>query len=219
MNIRLAGVTIVCSVLAAGHLDAGPVTGLVRTVARAGVAPAPAIVYAEPLDTTPPRTPRRFTLSQKNKTFQPRVLAVPQGSAVDFLNNDIIYHNVFSLSGPQSFDLGLYRAGESRTRTFTNPGVYRVFCNIHPQMSAVVVVAPSAFTTLASTDGRFTLDLPPGRYRVTAISERASPVSAEVTSVQGAATAPDLTLDESAWAFTQHKNKFGKDYPVAAYPH
>jgi hypothetical protein len=124
---------------------------------------------------------------------------------------------VFSLSGPQPFDLGLYRSGETRPRTFTAPGTYRVFCNIHPQMTAVIVVAPSAFTTLAAPDGRFTLDLPPGRYRVTALSERSSPVSVEATSTQGATTAPDLTLDESGWALTQHKNKFGKDYPAAAY--
>ena len=117
-------------------------TGVVRTVARAGVAPATAVVYAEPIDAAATRAPRRFTLAQKNKTFQPRVLAVPVGSTVDFPNNDGIFHNVFSLSGPQPFDLGLYRAGETRVRTFTAAGTYRVFCNIHPQMTAIIVVAP-----------------------------------------------------------------------------
>jgi hypothetical protein len=81
----------------------------------------------------------------------------------------------------------------------------------------MIVVAPSGFATVASSDGRFTLDLPAGRYRVTALSERASPVSVELTSTQGASVAPELTLDESAWLFAQHKNKFGKDYPPAAY--
>ena len=204
--------------LAPIHVGAGAVTGIVRTLARAGAAPAAAIVYAEPIDAAAPRAPRRFTLTQKNKTFQPHALAVPVGSTVDFPNNDTIYHNVFSLSGPQPFDLGLYRAGETRPRTFTTPGTYRVFCNIHPQMTAIVVVAPSAFTTVAAPDGRFTLDLPPGRYRVTALSERAPPVSIEITSTQGASVAPELTLDESAWTFAQHANKFGKDYPAAAYP-
>ena len=202
---------------ATAHVDAGVVTGVVQTRARQGVARAIAVVYAEPINTVAPRMPRQMTLGQKNKTFQPRVLAVPVGSTVDFPNNDSIFHNVFSLSGPQPFDLGLYRAGESRSRTFTGPGIYRVFCNIHPQMTAVIVVAPTAFTTVASPDGRFTLDLPPGRYRVTAVSERASAVSAEMTSTEGASTAPELTLDESAWVFAQHLNKFGKDYPAAAY--
>ena len=216
MRSRLAASSIALCVVAAAHVDAGVVTGIVRTVAREGVARATAVVYAEPIDAVAPRTPRRVTLGQKNKTFQPRVLAVPVGSTVEFPNNDIIYHNVFSLSGPQPFDLGLYRAGESRSRTFTDPGTYRVFCNIHPQMTAVIVVAPSGLTALTSPDGRFTLDLSPGRYRLTAVSERASPVSAEITSLPGASTAPELTLDESEWVLT-HKDKFGKDYPAAAY--
>jgi len=214
--IRLTS-AIAILVLLAAKAGAGPVSGVVRTVAREGVAPATAVVYAEPIDAAPSRAARRVTLAQKNKTFQPRVLAVPAGSSVDFPNNDGIFHNVFSLSGPQPFDLGLYRSGETRVRMFASPGTYRVFCNIHPQMTAIIVVAPSAFTALAGPDGRFTLDLPPGRYRVTALSERSSPVSVEIASTQGATTAPELTLDESAWALAQHKNKFGKDYPAAAY--
>ena len=198
-------------------LHAGGVSGVVRSVTKAGGGAALAVVYAEPIDSAAPRAPRRVTLTQKNKTFQPRVLAVPIGSTVEFPNNDGLYHNVFSLSAPQPFDLGLYRAGDSRSRTFTAPGIYRVFCNIHPQMSAVVVVAPTAYATVAATDGSYMLDLPPGRYRVTALSERAAPVTVEVTSTQGASNAPELTLDESQWAATQHKNKFGKDYPAAAY--
>jgi plastocyanin len=213
ITIVAAGVVLLTSI----HVTAGAVTGIVRTVARSGVSPAAAVVYAEPIDAPATRAPRRFTLVQKNKTFQPHVLAVPIGSTVDFPNNDPIYHNVFSLSGPQPFDLGLYRAGETRPRTFTSPGTYRVFCNIHPQMTAIVVVAPSAFTAVASPDGRFTLDLPPGRFRLTAMSERTAPVSIEIASTQGASAAPELTLDESTWAFAQHKNKFGKDYPSAAY--
>lgn len=196
---------------------AGPVSGTVRTVTRDGVAPATAIVYAEPLDAAAPPARGRFTLAQKNKAFQPHVLAVPAGSTVAFPNNDQIFHNVFSLAAPQPFDLGLYRAGATRERTFSRPGTYRVFCNIHPQMTALVIVVPTPHTTTVGADGRFVLDLPPGRYKVTALSERADPVSAEVTSVAGAATAPELTLDESAWIFAQHKNKHGQDYPAAAY--
>jgi plastocyanin len=211
----MAVVTLVAGVVVPLH--AGAVSGVVRSVTKAGGGAALAVVYAEPLDSAAPRAPRRVTLAQKNKTFQPRVLALPIGSTVDFPNNDGLYHNVFSLSAPQPFDLGLYRAGESRSRTFTAPGVYRVFCNIHPQMSAVVVVAPTAYATVAATDGSYMLDLPPGRYRVTAMSERAAPVTVEVTSTLGASNAPELTLDESQWAATQHKNKFGKDYPAAAY--
>jgi plastocyanin len=217
MHHSRAAAAVVLITIAVGRVHAGAVTGVVRAVTKAGGAGALAVVYAEPLDSAAPRAPRRVTLTQKNKTFQPRVLAVPIGSTVDFPNNDGLYHNVFSLSAPQPFDLGLYRAGDSRSRTFTAPGVYRVFCNIHPQMSAVVVVAPTAYATVASSDGSYMLDLPPGRYRVTAMSERAAPVTVEVTSTPGASNAPELTLDESRWAATLHKNKFGKDYPAAAY--
>ena len=199
------------------RVNTGSVTGVVRSVTRAGGSPALAVVYAEPIDSPAPRAPKRLTLTQKNKTFQPRVLAVPVGSTVEFPNNDGIYHNVFSLSSPQPFDLGLYRSGESPSRTFTAPGIYRVFCNIHPQMSAVLVVAPTAFVAVAASDGRYMLDLPSGRFRVTAVSERAAPVSVDVTSTAGASSVPELTLDESQWTAAQHKNKFGKDYPAAAY--
>jgi plastocyanin len=196
---------------------AGPVTGMVRTVTRSGVAPATAIVYAEPLDAAPPRTAAPASLVQKDKSFQPHILAVPIGSTVSFPNNDPIFHNVFSMSAPQPFDLGLYRSGETRSRTFSTAGTYRVFCNIHPQMTALVVVVSTPHITTAGADGRFTLTLPPGRYRLTALSERAGPVSVEMTSVAGAATVPELTLDESEWTVVQHKNKFGQEYPAAAY--
>jgi plastocyanin len=209
--------TIAACVLTASAAAGGPVNGTVRTIARPGVAPATVVVYAEPIDAPAARAPRRVALLQKNKTFQPRVLAVPMGSSVDFPNNDGIFHNVFSLSEPQPFDLGLYRAGDSKQRTFTSPGIYRVFCNIHPQMTAIIVVTPSAFTTIVGADGRFTLDLPPGRYRLTALSERAAAASVDGTSTAGVSTAPEVTLDETSWGFVQHKNKFGKDYPAAAY--
>jgi plastocyanin len=217
MNSRLAVSSIALCLALPAPLDAGVVTGIVRALSRQGVPAATAVVYAEPIETTSPRSPGRALLRQKNKTFQPRVLVVPAGSTVDFPNNDQIFHNVFSLSRPQPFDLGLYRAGDTRSVTFTGPGSFRVFCNIHPQMSAFIVVAPSPYVTVAAPDGRFTLDLPAGRYRLTALSERAAAVSVEIASTDGASTAPELTLDESNWVSVQHKNKFGLDYPAEAY--
>jgi plastocyanin len=214
--VRVAAVVAVCCT-SPWPAGAGPVSGVIRTVAQKSSPAATPVVYAEPLEQPAPRQPQKVVLGQKNKTFQPRVVAVPVGSTVEFPNNDQIFHNVFSLSLPQPFDLGLYRAGESKSRTFMQPGVYRVFCNIHPQMSAIVVVAPSPYVVVVPPDGRFSLELPAGRYRLTALSERADPITADVTSVQGLATAPDLQLDESTWKFTQHKNKFGQDYPAAAY--
>lgn len=217
-NLRpCLGLAVAVWLLPAPGATAGPVSGLVRTLVRAGGAPAAALVYAEPIGASAPRQPGKFTLRQKNKTFLPRLLGVPVGSTVTFPNDDLIFHNVFSLSGPQPFDLGLYRTGEAPARTFTQPGTYRVFCNIHPQMSALIVVVPTPHVALAAQDGRFVLDLPPGRYRLTATSDRAPAASVEVVADAGATVAPELTLDESKWVAVQHKNKFGKDYPAAAY--
>lgn len=196
---------------------AGPLSGAVRTTTRPGVAPATAVVYAEPLDAAVPRSAGEVSLAQRSKTFIPHVVAAPVGSTVQFPNHDTIFHNVFSLSAPEPFDLGLYRAGASRGRRFTQAGTYRVFCNIHPEMTALVVIVPTPYVIVAGADGRYTLDLPPGRFRVTAVSERAGPVSIEVSSTAGASSAPDLVLNESQWVATQHKNKFGQDYPAAAY--
>jgi plastocyanin len=216
--MRLRVLMLAAAVAATPSFAAGgPLSGIVRTTTRAGVVPATAVVYAEPLDAAAARKGANALIVQKNKTFQPHILAIPVGSTVNFPNNDPLFHNVFSRSAPQPFDLGLYRSGDTRTRTFTLPGAYRLFCNIHPQMTALIVVAPTPYVTTVGTDGRFVLDLPPGRYRLTALSERAGPVFAEATSVAGAATAPELVLDESAWTAVQHKNKFGQDYPTAAY--
>jgi hypothetical protein len=94
--------------------------------------------------------------------------------------------------------------------------VVRIFCNIHPQMTALVVAAPTPWVVTTGPDGAWRLDLPAGRYRLTAISERAAAVTADVT-VNGATTSPPLALDESAFVAVPHTNKFGKPYAASAY--
>lgn len=203
--------------LVPGAAGADVLSGTVTTTVRQGASAAAVVVYAEPLaGKAPARAAVPVSLSQKNKAFAPRVLGVPVGTVVHFPNDDDIFHNVFSLTPGSAFDLGLYRAGASKSRTFATPGVVRVFCNIHPQMTALVVTAPTPWVATASPDGSFRLDLPPGRYKLTALSERATPVTAEVT-VKGPTTSPALTLDESAFVAVPHANKFGKPYPASAY--
>ena len=200
-------------VIASADVLSGTVTARVRP----GVTAATAVVYAEPLAGSVPQRPAPpAAIEQRDKAFTPRVLAVPVGTTVRFPNDDGIFHNVFSLSQGNAFDLGLYRAGASKSRTLTTAGVVRVFCNIHPQMTAVVVAAPTPWVTVAGAGGAFRLELPAGRYRVTALSERAEAVTAEVT-VAGATAAPELTLDERAFTAVPHNNKFGKPYPPETY--
>src|ERR1700722_4205273 len=152
-----------------------PFTGQVHVTGRGAGINATTIVYAEALDGAVAVKPGKFSIAQKNKTFIPHVLAVPVGSTVDFPNNDPIFHNVFSLSHPNPFDLGLYRDGDTMSRKFATPATYRVFCNIHPEMAAVILVLPTPYITEADANGNYRLDLPPGRYRITAWSERAQP--------------------------------------------
>lgn len=210
-------ILILVAALLPAAAQADVLTGTVTTKVRAGNQPAPVVVYAEPLGgAAPARETKPVTLSQRNKAFAPRVLGVPAGTVVSFPNDDDIFHNVFSLSPGNAFDLGLYRAGASKSRTFASPGVVRIFCNIHPQMTALVVAAPTPWVVTTGPDGAWRLDLPAGRYTLTAISERAAAVTAEVT-VSGATASPPLALDESAFIAVPHTNKFGKPYPATAY--
>lgn len=204
-------------VLCASAATADVLTGTVTTMVRAGMPAAQAVVYAEPLSgRAPAHEAAAVSISQRNKTFSPRVVGVPVGSVVQFPNDDQIFHNVFSLTPGHAFDLGLYRAGQSKRRTITSPGLVRIFCNIHPQMTALLVAAPTPWITTATGDGAWRLELPAGRYRLTAVSDRATPATVEVT-VGGTTAAPALTLDESAYVASQHSNKFGKPYSEAAY--
>jgi plastocyanin len=191
-------------------------SGTVRVATGAG-APPTAVVYAQPLDRPAPARPGTFTLAQRNKAFAPGVIGIPAGSTVDFPNQDAIFHNVFSLSPPAPFDLGLYRAGASKSRAFAAPATYRVFCNIHPQMSAVIVVAPTPWVTVTDRGGAFTLTVPPGRYRLTATTGRTAPVTRDIDVTGAAASVDPIDIDERALVEPRHTNKFGKAYPKEAY--
>jgi plastocyanin len=110
---------------------------------------------------------RRARMVQQNERFIPHVLAVVAGTWVDFPNADSTYHNVFSLSKTQHFDLGRYAAGKSQAVRFDNVGIVRVFCDIHSQMSAFILVFGHRFFTTTDDDGRYRIDgIPPGTYNV-----------------------------------------------------
>lgn len=126
------------------------------------------VVYVDaPAETLP--VPVRAVLNQRNQRFDPEFLVVPIGSSVDFPNNDPFFHNVFSLSRAKSLDLGYYPAGQSRTVRFDKAGVVQVYCHLHPNMTAAIVVAPNAWHTQPDEAGRFALPrLKPGRTKLVA---------------------------------------------------
>jgi hemoglobin len=128
------------------------------------------------------RSPKFRVIEQRNKMFAPHLIAVPVGSTVAFPNFDSIYHNVFSLSQPQRFDLGMYKGGDMREMKFAKPGIIRLGCNIHANMSAYLVVVDAPHYVVAEADGGFNFhSLKPGRYKVQAWSEQSSePVVTEI---------------------------------------
>ena len=157
-------------------------------------------------------------LRQRNKAFEPHLLVVTKGSTVDFPNLDPWFHNVFSLFNGKKFDLGLYEAGTTRTVHFDREGVSYIFCNIHPEMSAVVVVVADPYFAVAGKNGEFSISaVPPGRYSVHVWSENALPetlsaLTREIDINGTTHSVGTLRVRETDSAKAQHKNKYGQDY-------
>ncbi len=152
------------------------------------------------LDTAPrsafdDREPGRAVMDQRNETFVPRLLAVTTGTAVDFPNSDLTYHNVFSLSRARRFDLGRYAAGKSKSVRFDRPGIVRVFCDIHSHMSAFVVVFNHPYFRVTDVDGRYRIDnVPAGTYTIVGWYEGEARVQRSIAVAPGAATELDLVV-------------------------
>ena len=172
------------------------------------------ILYLDPVGQTnisPETLKKNFSMATKNKQFTPRALAVPVGASVQFPNLDSIFHNIFSVSSPNQFDLGLYKGGASKTQTFQQPGVVKVFCNVHPQMSATIVVSASPHYTVADQNGAFSFgNIPNGTFQLRAYAEEGQ--AAQKIVVGEKPLQVDVTIDGRNFKKLRHKNKFGKDY-------
>jgi hypothetical protein len=157
-------------------------------------------------------------LTQKNKSFEPHVLVVPAGSAVEFPNRDPFFHNVFSLFEGKRFDLGLYEAGSSRIVHFDRPGISYIFCNIHPEMSGVVVTLATPFYRVVHGAGAVEIpNMPAGRYQLHVWSDGTGPESVqppgqEVTVAEGSPKTVIISVTASSRQSLAHKNKYGRDY-------
>ena len=157
--------------------------------------------------------PKTVDVITEGKDFRPRISVVPVGSTVKFPNNDPFNHNVFSLSEEGQFDLGLYGRGEGKGTKFSQPGLVRVYCNVHANMAAFIVVLGSAYYAQPAGDGSFTIPgVPAGKYVLHAWHERAADTKQDVdVTAQGLANL-DLQLDARGFKFVQHLNKFGQPY-------
>ena len=172
------------------------------------------------------RPTQHYTLIQKDKQFIPHVLVVPTGSSVGFPNLDPFFHNVFSLFNGKRFDLGLYEAHTQRTVQFDRDGVSYIFCNIHPEMGAVIVTVSTPYYAISSRDGSITLhDVPPGSYRFHIWAENV-PIDRLEALGRNVEIGPQnmdlgaIPLETSGNVMSHHKNKFGESYaPTAKEPY
>jgi plastocyanin len=204
------------SIALAGSLDAAVVQGNVRFLTKRGQKPVmeETLVRLDPAGRAPKNAASTFSMTTRSKTFLPHVLAVPAGSTISFPNEDPISHNLFSLTPGYTFDLGLYRKGPGKTHRFEEPGVVNVYCNIHPNMSAVVHVMDTPYFGFADANGRWSFEVPPGKYRLSAWNEQGGTVSSdiEVKNDGKIAGTTQLTIDGRNFRVAQHTNKFGKTY-------
>ncbi|HET6372547.1 MAG TPA: carboxypeptidase regulatory-like domain-containing protein [Candidatus Polarisedimenticolia bacterium] len=158
-------------------------------------------------------TAERATVDMSSKTFRPAVIAVPVGSTVTFPNADPILHNVFSVSADNQFDLGLYGRGPGRAATFSTPGIVRIYCNVHPQMEAFVVVTPGPWRATVAADGSYTIsDAPAGRYQARVWHERGGSASQPVEVAADGTVTADFSLDAAGYRRRSHLDKDGKPY-------
>jgi plastocyanin len=138
---------------------------------------------------------RRGVMAQTDERFEPHVLPVLQGARVDFPNHDEVYHNVFSLSRVRTFDLGRYPKGSSKSVSFEKSGIVQVFCHIHSDMSAIVVVLGNPFFSAPDSSGNYAIEnVPPGDYTIVGWHERTKPVSQRVRVVAGQTTTINFNL-------------------------
>ncbi len=196
---------------AKGKTRPGALPGTVVWLTPIGAAADEGAIRPQPV-TAPLR------LVQKNKSFDPHILVVPAGSTVEFPNHDPFFHNVFSLFEGKRFDLGLYEAGTSRMVRFDRPGISYIFCNIHPEMSAIVITITTRLYAIANPDGQLSVaDVPYGRYVLHVWSEgmgaeNTQPQTREISITESASSLGVIKIPQINGQPMAHKNKYGRDY-------
>jgi len=181
-----------------------------------------AVVWLTPVggafSETPVQKPSEIPkLTQKDKRFHPSLVVIPAGGKVEFPNHDPIFHNVFSLFDGKRFDLGLYESGTTRFVQFEKPGISYIFCNIHAEMSAVVIAVSTPYYGLSDVRGEVSIpNAPPGRYRLQVFHPAVAPdalqaLEREITITAGDTFIGIFSLAESGLELA-HKNKYGREY-------
>lgn len=173
---------------------------------------------ASELSMAAPSASASLRLVQKNKSFEPHILVVPAGSSVEFPNHDPFFHNVFSLFDGKRFDLGLYEAGSTRMVRFDRAGISYIFCNIHPEMSAVVITLATPLYAISTRDGQLSIaNVPFGRYMLHIWSEgmgpeNTEPAEREITIADSSSSLGVIRVPATSGQSLAHKNKYGREY-------
>jgi plastocyanin len=184
-------------------------TGVIRGRVEVPSGEPVAYVYVENI--FEPAVHHKEVIQQRQKQFVPRWAVVQRGTTIEFPNNDNIYHNVFSLSSGNSFDLGLYNsASDAKSQTFNEPGAVDIYCNIHPQMVASTLVVPNRYFAKVKSDGTYELaGVPSGKRKVVAWAPGSHLTSQWVQVDVGGSAELNLKLESKA---AGHKNKNGRAY-------
>jgi hypothetical protein len=180
-----------------------------------------AVLWLKPLADTPPAPfppLREYTLLQKNRMFQPHLLVIPVGSVVQFPNRDPFFHNVFSLFDGKRFDLGLYEAGSTKSVSFSREGVSYIFCNIHPEMSGVILTLSTRIFAIADVHGAFQfVGVPTGVYEMHIWIEGVpqpdlNRMTRRVHLVAGSSDLGALQIPSTLIKSEPHTNMYGQPY-------
>lgn len=196
------------------HIDLTRGGHRVKDASKAVVWLTPIGAAVDPPRQDPSHIPQ---LVQKNKSFQPPLVVVPVGGKVEFPNHDPFFHNVFSLFEGKRFDLGLYESGSTRFVQFDKPGISFIFCNIHAEMSAVVIALATPYYAVSDARGEISIpNVPPGRYQVQVFHSAVAldtlhALSREITVAPDSTTLGTFNLTETD-VLVAHKNKYGRDY-------
>jgi plastocyanin len=195
----------------------GPVSGQVSIIERPGESTEDlgnTVIYLDAAASIKPKLqPTTDRIALQSRQFSPHIRIVPQGSKVEFPNQDPFSHNVFSKASQGPFDTDVFGRGKTKSTTFKQAGVYPLYCNVHPRMTAFVVAVNTPYFAQAGADGRFSIgDVPPGTYTIHVWHERAAEQTASIAVASGGVGGLKYQLDARNYKYVQHKNKFGKDY-------